>query len=161
MAQERSRRSHPRRSEVIINLPLNAEPIANLATNTTYIVQLSPGEYDLTLSAWTEGNTDGAVDIKLKPFVNGLQTVAGNALWAHEQGMSTVTTTISVAANNTAAGVIGQYIADSGTGGNVLGSPLQVTVPHGLQLLVDTNTNATTGASLGNLTVELQAGIRT
>ena len=146
-----------RRDEVIVNRPVDNVALGSLATNTTYTVDLAPGLYNVALSAWTAGNSDGKVDIKVKPFTDSPQAIAGRVLSGHEIGSSTVATVVSVASNNTGAGVVAQYVNDAGATGNVAGTAERMAVPHGLQILVDTNTNATTSASLGNLTIEVYA----
>lgn len=160
MANSIKKHSRTWRNESIHNEILQSVALGSLSTNTTYTMQLPPGEYYLSIGGWTSGNSDGAVNIKVKPYLDTAQTLMGRALFAHEVGSSTVASSIDIASSNTGAGILAEVVGDAGATGVRIGTEGAIPFHNGLAILVDTNTNATTGAALGTLSIEVCAHVK-
>ena len=131
--------------------------MGSMSTLTTYIMNVPPGFVRLNVSAFKDGNSDGAVNVKIRPYVDHDQTIVNGALYAYRLGSSTVTTSMDIASSNTAAGHIWEVVPDAGSTGSKGGGSSVIHNHAGFQITIDVNTNATTSAGVGNLTVDVHA----
>lgn len=159
MANTRLQHSRVKRPELIRQKVLDGVAVESLSTNTTYTAQLGGGEYNVSVGVWTEndGPALGSVVVKLKPFIDDGQTLVGKALFAHEIGSSTVASAITLSATSVAVGALVELVPDAGSSGARIGASAAIPLHHGLQILVDVNTNSGTSASEGDLNIELLA----
>lgn len=157
MANPIPRHSHVKRHEVLHNQIVKSVALGSLATNTTYTFQLRPGHYSMSACISCDGANVSAVELKVKPFLNQEQTLVGRALYSFQAGSSTLATVVSLPISGSASGVIKEFVPDAGSAGARTGADYGIAFHHGAQITMDVNANATTSASVGNLSVEFNA----
>ena len=112
---------------------------------------MTSGEYDIAVSAFVDGNREGAVTVKVYPWIDPDQTISGRVLRMFELGSSTLVSALTIPDGDTAAGEFVELVPDAGSAGNRLGTSVAVPVHYGLRFVVNVSTNATTGVSVGNI----------
>lgn len=151
-----SHRTRKQNSEVFPFKPLGGDDgasvggsasnqLADMATVTTYTVNPLYGAYKLALHAWGTAQATSDVEVKVRPWVDHGQSIAGPALKMFEIGSSTLVTTATVSSNATADGSIWQIVpGNSGAGANPGSAAIGIgPVSHGFGVTVDVNGNTT------------------
>lgn len=160
-----SHRTRESRSEIAVYKPYGSaresgggveNHLGSMSTNSSLTWNLDYGQYAMTAYAWVEGNNVSAVEIKIKPYIDHAQSIVGKALSMFEMGSSTVVTVISIPISTVTNGKVLEIIPDAGSAGaRLTGDHAIGPTTHGFKITVDVNANATTGATVGNLELEI------
>ena len=125
--------------------PLSCE-VANVTGGYTENINLPYNKWQIGVLVWATGNTSN-VALKVKPWVDHAQSIAGNALALSPYGASTSATVITLAATATgASGVAAQMLSGTGALATLSGGLI---ASHGIQVIV------TTGDDTGTFDAEL------
>lgn len=137
MAYSYPERNRPQGMALEVHRKTFAANTVGAGTNVENTIDLPHNGWQLNGLIWAEG-TDAAVSIKVYPWIDRAQTLAGNALSLVELGGSAAVTALSVAAAGTIDGYAFSVLACTNVSDRTLSA-------HGFKVSISATTTPTTG----------------
>ena len=139
------------RNEVLALRPVDSLNAGSMSTNTTLaLTQVPPGLSAVSVAIGASTTLVSNIEFKLYAYANAAQSVISGVLSSHEIGSSTLVTTITLASTSVATGKLHVFVPTVAVAGDS-----RLNLVHGLKATIDVNANATTGATVGDVTVDL------